>query len=117
MINNEIRMPIIESIDSIGTQNTISIEVVNDDITNEEFDEFIQYVVEEESREREYPFVGNFESDFLILNLSEELFHFSQRSERDFDEHVNDFIEWYKTKVSEYFNIELSEIILDIDSV
>ncbi|UOL51396.1 hypothetical protein [Vibrio phage XZ1] len=92
------------------------IEIVSDNISGDDVDNFIDFIVEAETQEREHPYVGHFYGDLLVLNVAEERHHFEARmSEEDianltielddaFIQHTYEFIEWYKRKAREFFD-------------
>ncbi|CAM0058770.1 hypothetical protein VPHD485_0131 [Vibrio phage D485] len=121
MINNEILKPVFETIDITDPNNVISIEVMNDEISSDDFDNFIEYCVEAEINERKTQFAGYFSGDFLVLGIAEERFSFFQTLDTEtllnedaannaFDAHIEAFVQWYTEKVSEFFVIENVEL-------
>lgn len=123
---NEILSPLVLSSDNINLESAdsiISIEILNDEVTGDDFDKFIDYCVEAESNERSTLFSGHFSGDFLVLNIGEERFNFINSLDTDtlesvsvytaFNKHVSEFIEWYRCKVSEFFVIEKVDLSLE----
>ncbi|UNA01997.1 hypothetical protein PVA8_309 [Vibrio phage PVA8] len=101
------------------------IEIVSDHIDGDDMDNFIEFIVEAEEREREHPYVGHFYGDLLVMSLSEDRHHFEARmSDEDianltitiddaFIQYTNEFIEWYKQKAREFFDDDELEFIIE----
>ncbi len=100
------------------------IEIISDKIDGDDMDNFIDFIVEAESREREHPYVGHFFGDLLILNTAEDRHNFEARmSDEDIAnlsieidgahiQYTQELIMWYKQKAREFFddeNLEFAE--------
>lgn len=105
MIDNDIAIVDPTTIRSSLENEFRVVEILNEESYNKDFDEFVDYVIERESIERESPFEGYFFSGVLVLDIA------GERQERDMSvyeckRHLNIFIDWYKQKASEFFNID-----------
>ncbi len=111
MTDNEILQP------TYGDYEAVSVEILNDDIDSERFDDFPAYVMQAEDTERSHYMNAYFSADFLVIDIQIEKIQFVKRNPEadaaDFEKYMTDFYSWYKAKAEEFFLIKEIEFLIE----
>lgn len=94
----------------------IHIEIMNDQADGADWEEFATFIAESERHERQTEVQGSFLEDLLEIEVRNTRETMEVLNEEEFSSEMDGFVEWYREKVSEYFDIELEEVELNIIS-